>query len=100
MAWPYATYARLHRLHHRWNGADARDPERTHPQPHPFANRSLLQGGVGLILETATQGWRLRSVDPRLDGAHRLDGAGVIVLHSLLLALAVQQGVLGRYLLF
>jgi fatty acid desaturase len=100
MAWPYATYARLHRLHHRWNGADPRDPERTQPQPHPFASRCLLQGGVGLILETAAHGWRLRTVDPQLDGARRLDGAGVIVLHSLLLALAVQQGVLGRYLLF
>jgi len=100
MAWPYATYARLHRLHHRWNGVDARDPERTHHQPHPFASRCLLQGGVGLILETAAQGWRLRAVDPRLDGARRLDGAGVILLHSLLLSLAIDQGVLWRYLLF
>jgi fatty acid desaturase len=100
MAWPFATYARLHRLHHRWNGTDERDPERTHDQPHPFATRCLLLGGVGLILETATQGWRLRTVDPGLDGARRLDGAGVILLHSLLLALAIQQGVLGRYLLF
>jgi hypothetical protein len=33
MAWPLATYSRLYLLHHRWNGLDARDPERTQPLP-------------------------------------------------------------------
>jgi len=31
MAWPFATYASLHLLHHRWNGRNPRDPERTQP---------------------------------------------------------------------
>jgi fatty acid desaturase len=115
MAWPFATYARLHLLHHRWNGVDGRDPERTQHLPdaplpasplagwlqrHPFALRCLLLGGVGLIVDTARQGWRLRAVDQRLDQARRLDGAGVILLHSCLLALTVHQGVLLRYALF
>jgi fatty acid desaturase len=114
MAWPFATYARLHLLHHRWNGGDGRDPERTQRLPadplpasplqgwlqcHPFALRCLLLGGVGLIVATARQGWRLRTVDLRLDQARRLDGAGVILLHSCLLALAIHQGVLLRYAL-
>ena len=52
MAWPFATYARLHHLHHRWNGLDSRDPERTDPHPlpprwapiasHPLPIRCLL----------------------------------------------------------
>ncbi len=115
MAWPFATYARLHLLHHRWNGVDKRDPERTQHLPadplpasplerwlqrHPFALRCLLLGGVGLIVDTARQGWRLRAVDPRLNRARRLDGAGVILLHSCLLALVISQGVLLRYALF
>lgn len=115
MAWPFATYARLHLLHHRWNGVDERDPERTQHLPadplpasalerwlqrHPFALRCLLLGGVGLIVATAGQGRRLRSVDAWLDGARRLDGVGVILLHSCLLALAIRQGVLLRYALF
>ena len=115
MAWPFATYARLHLLHHRWNGVDERDPERTQnllddPLPasplehwlqrHPFAVRCLLLGGVGLIVATAGQGWRLRRVDPRLDRTRRLDGGGVMLLQSCLLALVIHQGVLLRYALF
>jgi fatty acid desaturase len=115
MAWPFATYGRLHLLHHRWNGLDGRDPERTQPLPqdslsfrplraglnrHPFSARCLLLGGVGLIVDTACKGWRLRRVDTRLDAALRLDGCGVILLHSCLLAFAILQGVLVRYLLF
>lgn len=115
MAWPFATYARLHRLHHRWNGLDGRDPERTQPLPedplpatppghwlrrHPFAVRCLLQGGVGLILDTAWNGWRLRTVDPRLAGARLLDGGGVVLLHAGLLMVAISQGVVLRYMLF
>ncbi|MFN7677644.1 MAG: fatty acid desaturase, partial [Cyanobacteriota bacterium] len=103
MAWPFATYARLHRLHHRWNGLDGRDPERTQDLPgdslvatpagawlgrHPFAVRCLLLGGVGLIVDTAWKGWRLRGVDRRLNRARLLDGAGVILLHAGLLAVA------------
>ncbi|MFM7465429.1 MAG: fatty acid desaturase family protein [Cyanobium sp.] len=115
MAWPFATYARLHRLHHRWNGLDARDPERTQALPqdalcaspvgrwlhhHPFAVRCLLLGGIGLILDTARKGWQLRSIDPRLKAAQRLDGVGVILFHGGMLALAISQGVVLRYLLF
>jgi fatty acid desaturase len=115
MAWPFATYARLHRLHHRWNGLDARDPERTQALPqdhlfanpfgrwlhhHPFAVRCLVLGGVGLILDTARKGWQLRSVDPRLKAAQRLDGVGVSLFHGGMLALAFSQGVMLRYLLF
>jgi fatty acid desaturase len=114
LAWPFATYARLHRLHHRWNGGDSRDPERTQALPddplpptplghwlrhHPFAVRCLLLGGVGLIFDTAWNGWRLRTVDPHLAWARRLDGAGVILLQTGLLVVAIRQGAMLRYLL-
>ncbi len=115
MAWPFATYARLHNLHHRWNGRDGRDPERTQrlatdPAPrgggalllesHPFAIRCLLLGGVGLIIDTARKGWRLRGDDGGLNGARLLDGFGTTLLHGSLLLLVIQKGVLPRYLLF
>lgn len=115
MAWPFATYARLHRLHHRWNGIDARDPERTQSLPqdplaaspfgrwlehHPFAVRCLLLGGVGLILDTARKGWQLRGVDPRLKAAQRVDAAGVLLVHAAMFTLAISQGVVMRYLFF
>lgn len=115
MAWPHLTYARLHRLHHRWNGSDPRDPERTTPLPgerqgawplqqlldrHPLAGRCLLLGGVGLIADTALKGLRLQAVDRSLGQARRRDGVGVALLHAMFLLVALSQGVLGRYLLF
>ncbi len=115
MAWPFATYASLHRLHHRWNGCDGRDPERVDPlaeeiqqagplrrwhQRHPFWLRALLLGGVGLIVDTAHKGVVLRSCDPRLPARLRLDLAGVLVVHLAMLGLAIAHGVLLRYLLF
>lgn len=115
MAWPYLTYSRLHRLHHRWNGCDGRDPERTTALPQEIQGagvlrrlwqrqqlplRLLLLGGVGLIADTALKGWRLRAVDRALAGARWRDGAGVSVVHAAMLLLALSHGVLGRYLLF
>lgn len=115
MAWPHLTYARLHRLHHRWNGLDPRDPERTQPLPqeleragglrrwgqrHLLVGRLLLLGGVGLIADTAWKGLRLQVVDPGLGRARRLDGLGVALAHAAMLTAAVAHGELARYLLF
>ena len=115
MAWPFATYASLHRLHHRWNGRDRRDPERVEPlgsecrragalrrwhQCHPFWGRVLLLGGLGLIADTAHKGWQLRHSDGWLPARLLLDGVGVLAVHAAMLTLALAAGVVGRYLLF
>jgi fatty acid desaturase len=115
MAWPFLTYSRLHRLHHRWNGRDSRDPERTTALPEDGELAGMLRwlwqrqqlplrlgllGGVGLIADTAIKGWRLRAVDKSLAPAQRLDGVGVSVVQAAMLLLALANGVLGRYLLF
>jgi len=115
MAWPFATYASLHLLHHRWNGRDPRDPERTEPlaaerraagplrrwqQRHPLVARALGLGGLGLIASTYGHGVRLRGEDHRLTRRLALDVTGSLLLQTALLALALSQGVLGRYLLF
>jgi len=115
MAWPYLTYSRLHRLHHRWNGHDGRDPERTTARPEEMERagalrrlwqrqqlplRLLVLGGVGLIADTAIKGWRLRAADRALQDARRRDGAGVAVVHAAMLLIALSHGELRRYLLF
>ncbi|MFM8526175.1 MAG: fatty acid desaturase family protein [Cyanobacteriota bacterium] len=115
MAWPQLTYARLHHLHHRWNGRDARDPERTDVLPHeresagPWRRwlqdhllpwRIVVLGGVGLIADTAAKGWQLTDVDPALARSRWLDGVGVIAVHGLMLSLAITHNVVWRYLLF
>lgn len=115
MAWPFATYASLHLLHHRWNGRDPRDPERTEPLPterreagplrrwqqhHPLLARALVLGGLGLIASTYGHGVRLRGEDRRLAGRLAIDATGSLLMQAALLSLAISQGVLGRYLLF
>ncbi len=115
MAWPFATYSRLHQLHHRWNGSDPRDPERTEALPaerensiglrrwlqrHPLAWRPLGMGGLGLIANTARMGWILRHCDLAMGRAQRLDGLGVALVHSAMLSLALACDSVGRYLLF
>ena len=115
MAWPYLTYARLHHLHHRWNGCDPRDPERTTPLPQErlaagplrrLVQRHLLWwrvgvlGGVGLIADTARKGFWLQRQDQGLVQARFIDGAGVMALHTAMLLIALTQGELWRYLLF
>lgn len=115
MAWPYNTYARLHRLHHGWNAIDPRDPERTQVLPaerqragplrrwvhrHLLVWRTLVLAGIGLIADTAWKGWRLQAVDPGLTAARWLDGLGVTLVQAALLAMASAHGVLVRYLLF
>ena len=115
MAWPYLTYARLHRLHHRWTGLDPRDPERTDVLPaerleagrlrrllHTYLLpwRILVLGGVGLIADTAIKGQQLRRVDPRLGRERLRDGLGVAVVHAAMVSVAMVHGELWRYLLF
>jgi fatty acid desaturase len=115
MAWPYLTYARLHRLHHRWNGRDPRDPERTDvllverlqasplrrwQQSHQQPWRILVLGGVGLIADTMIKGLQLQRVDPRLGLARLGDGIGVVVVHTAMLSVAVVKGEIWHYLLF
>lgn len=114
MAWPFATYASLHQLHHRWNGRDPRDPERVEPlgeeivragplrrwhQLHPFWLRALLLGGLGLIVDTVRRGILLRDCEPRLPGRLRLDLLGVLTVQSGLLGVAFAHGVLLHHLL-
>jgi fatty acid desaturase len=115
MAWPYLTYSRLHRLHHRWNGLDGRDPERTTPleselkeagplrrwlQRRRVVVRIVALAGVGLIADTALKGIGLQGVDGALKRARLVDGVGVVLVHATMLVVAIEQGVVGRYLLF
>ncbi|MBM3258239.1 MAG: fatty acid desaturase [Candidatus Sericytochromatia bacterium] len=99
LLWPHLTYGRLHLLHHKWNGTDIRDPERIEPLPHEraaagrlgrwrmkhrFWIRVFFDGGVGLIVEMARHGYKLRDEDPRMRRALVLDLVGLVFTQGML----------------
>lgn len=99
MAWPAMTYRVLHLWHHRWNSLDCRDPERIAPCSRPWLRWAVAAGGVGLILSTVQQAWLFRQFDSRLSGRMAWDAVGICLLHATIIIVAINQGVLGRYLL-
>ena len=92
MAWPLFTYRQLHRLHHRWNGCDPRDPERVElVRPAPW-RQLLLAGGAGLILRTVQAALLLQAQQPALRRALLIDAVGVLLVQGVILALVAQHG--------
>ncbi|MFW6359970.1 MAG: fatty acid desaturase family protein [Chroococcales cyanobacterium] len=115
MVWPYGIYSELHRLHHAWNGIDLRDPERVQytqgeyekANPivqwyvrHQWVINILIFGGIGLIIKTFMQGICFQNTVPRLRQQILIDMAGILTVHSLMLAIAFTSGKLLHYLLF
>jgi fatty acid desaturase len=115
MFWPYGTYSLLHRLHHGWNGIDLRDPERVqwttaeYQRANPLLrwyvrHQGILDlfvlGGIGLIIKTFINGWKLRTVLPQLRSQLWIDLTGILILQGGFFAFFTWQGQVGRYLLF
>lgn len=97
MAWPVNTYGLLHRLHHRWNGSDRRDPERLQRQDPGHWPALVLAGGAGLILRTVQEALALQGEQPGLRRALLLDGLGILLVQALILVLVLQHGDLLAY---
>jgi fatty acid desaturase len=97
MAWPFCSYRLLHRLHHRWNGRDPRDPERIANQQPGRWRWLVFAGGAGLILRAVGEALRHQAQDPGLRRALILDGLGILLVQSLILLVVIQQGQLLAY---
>ncbi|BCL36542.1 fatty acid desaturase family protein [Nostoc sp. MS1] len=115
MFWPYSIYAELHSLHHGWNGVDLRDPERVQWTWQEYQQaQSIVQwyvrhqwlcdifilGGIGLIIKTFIMGVRFQKLVTRMRRQILLDVTGILLVHSIMLAIAISQGQVLRYLLF
>jgi fatty acid desaturase len=115
MLWPFGIYATLHRLHHAWNGIDLRDPERVQwtAEEYQMANPLLRWyvshqwnfdifglGGIGLIVKTLSNGWKLRTVLPQVRSQFWVDLTGILLIQSGLLAFFSYQDEVKHYLLF
>ena len=92
MAWPLFTYRLLHRLHHRWNGCDRRDPERVDLPRRAAWRQLVLAGGAGLIVHTLQAALVLQAQQPALRRALLIDAIGVLLVQGLILVLVVQHG--------
>jgi fatty acid desaturase len=115
MLWPYGTYATLHRLHHGWNGIDLSDPERVQwtaeeyqmapPLLRWYVSHQLFFNvfafsGIGLILKTLVNAWKLRNILPQLQLQFCVDLIGILAIQTGLLTFFSYQGEVLRYLLF
>lgn len=110
--WPHCTYAELHRLHHKYNGNDLRDPERVMASANEMAGagpwkrfyrryqwpiKLFVVGGLGLILHHWFEAFHLRKSHPALNRAMRNDFLGTTAWYGVAFFALGQAGLLGRW---
>lgn len=112
--WPHGTYAELHKLHHKMNGIDIRDPERVtytdaeyqaaSPAMKFFIRNQLLVsvfvwGGVGMILGHLLRARNFVSQSRSLRKQMMYDLLGILAVNGVLYGMAAAHGHLGKALL-
>lgn len=120
IAWPIGlplgTYGQLHRLHHKYNGIDLKDPERIQwadaeyrAAPgwqrwyvrHQWPIDIVVFGSIGLIVKTIRHGLKQADSSPHLPAQMIVDLLGVLSLQTVILSfLYLQSASLWRYLMF
>ncbi|MEN9810037.1 MAG: hypothetical protein RLZZ488_1604 [Pseudomonadota bacterium] len=112
--WPHGIYSELHKLHHKMNGVDSRDPERVTYTESEYQNANIfvrfymrnqlplaifLGGGIGMIIGHLSRaaGFMKQSKGLRRQTAYDL--LGILLLNGSLYALAAAHGQLGKALL-
>ena len=113
--WPHGLYAELHKLHHRLNGKDLRDPESPTPTAAEYrvagrVRRFMLRhrwwlsmfvyGGFGMIVRHAMLGKALWTADLRIKKVIQADLLGIAFAAAVTLAVITWAGVTWRYVLY
>ena len=111
--WPHGTYQEIHKLHHKMNGSDVRDPERTQWEEqevkgtgrftrfylrHQLFIRAFVMGGVGMIIDMVKKGLVLSKRSTAVRKQMCIDAAMLIVGFGSLMAVAHHFGVLWKFL--
>ncbi|MEY2987251.1 MAG: hypothetical protein RJB13_772 [Pseudomonadota bacterium] len=109
--WPHGTYSELHKLHHKMNGVDLRDPERvTHTQSeyekggaikkfmirHQLLIAVFLSGGIGMILGHLFRARGFIKQSKALRRQLTIDTIGILSVNGLLYGLAAANGELTK----
>ncbi|NBW80736.1 fatty acid desaturase [bacterium] len=112
--WPHGLYSELHKLHHKMNGVDLRDPERvTHTEAEYAAagpvkrfyirNQLLIAvfvaGGIGMIAGHLLQARKFFRQSRALRRQLAYDVIGILILNGALYSLAAYHGHLGKAVL-
>lgn len=112
--WPHGVYSELHKLHHKMNGIDARDPERVTYTEEEYASAGRLKkfyirnqlplavfvgGGIGMILGHLSRAVGFLSQSKGLRREIVCDLVGILAVNGVLYGMAAAHGQLGKALL-
>ncbi len=112
--WPHGVYSELHKLHHKMNGVDERDPERVTYTEAEYASAGALKrfyirnqlpisvfigGGVGMILGHLSRAVGFLSQSRGLRREIVCDLIGILTVNGILYGVAAAHGQLGKALL-
>ncbi len=115
IVWVHGTYAEVHKLHHKMNGAELDDPERVQWTEAEYAAAAPLGrfyarhqwffdifvfGGVGLIYETVRAALPFYRKSKGIRRQLRLDLGAIVAWNAAIYAYAASQGMALRYLIF
>jgi len=113
--WPHGIYAELHKLHHKMNGRDLRDPERPTFTQEEYEQAGLLKrftmrhhiflslfvyGGIGMVLKHVYQCIKLWKDFPQLKRAALIDLVGISFCVSGILVLVVAMNIFWQFVLY
>lgn len=109
--WPHGTYSELHKLHHKMNGVDLRDPERvTYTEAeynaagavrkfmirHQLLIAVFVSGGIGMILGHLFRARSFLKQSKALRRQLALDIIAILSINGLLYGLAAANGQLTK----
>lgn len=112
--WPHGVYSELHKLHHKMNGVDSRDPERVTFTEAEYNSANFLVrfyirhqlllavfvgGGIGMILGHLRRAVDFTSQSKGLRRQIAFDLIGIILVNGALYSFAAYHGQLGKALL-
>jgi fatty acid desaturase len=113
--WPHGLYSELHKIHHKMNGVDLRDPERVQwtereyeeagPLGKFLARRQwffdlFVWGGFGMIYGHVKDGLALSKEFPRIRLALLTDLVGLLAVNGAIYYVAARHGAALKYLCF
>ncbi|MEY4066082.1 MAG: hypothetical protein RIR26_2290 [Pseudomonadota bacterium] len=105
--WPHGVYSELHKLHHKMNGTDLRDPERVTFSEDEYESAGALKkfyirnqlwvsvfvsGGIGMIIGHLARSLPFLSHSRALKRELLIDTAAILAINGTLYTLAAKNG--------